>query len=250
MASRVLLRQRIAPVATGAALIGMALYPQRPLHAEAPDSTDDRKPIYDDVEDLPPPSTPTLPSSRSRSPASEEISRKPRGPTPTDRLAVQIGKSRLFLYAHVVAAENKLNSIMDSALNLETSFTSTIASLAPSQQSGEKLMPGAIYVLVAAMTGSIISRNRNIALRAAVPFAVGIGAGWAVLPVTMRNVANLAWEYERRFPVIADSHIRTREGVEKAWRMARVHSKQAVAIVDEKIAEGREKVEDWVKKGK
>lgn len=163
---------------------------------------------------------------------------------------MQIGKSRLFLYAHVVAAENKLNSMMDSALNLESSFTSTIASLAPSQQSGEKLMPGSIYVLVAAMTGSIISRNRNIVLRAAVPFAVGIGAGWAVLPVTMRNVANLAWEYERRFPVIADTHIRTRESVENAWRMARVHSKQAISIVDGKVAEGREKVEDWVKKGK
>lgn len=34
--------KRIAPVATGAALIGMALYPQRPLHAEAPDSPDVR----------------------------------------------------------------------------------------------------------------------------------------------------------------------------------------------------------------
>lgn len=210
----------------------------------------DRKPIYDDFEELPPQSTSTLPSSRSRSPALEQISTKPSRPTPTDRLAVQIGKSRLFLHAHVVAAENKLNSMMDSALHLESSFTSTIASLAPSQQSGEKLMPGAIYVLVAAMTGSIISRNRNIVLRAAVPFAVGIGAGWAVLPVTMRNISNLAWEYERRFPVIADSHIRTRESVEQAWRMARVHSQQAVSMVDEKITEGREKVEEWVKKGK
>ncbi|EDN96369.1 hypothetical protein SS1G_01295 [Sclerotinia sclerotiorum 1980 UF-70] len=225
----------------------MALYPQRPLHAEAPDG---RKPIYDDSEDLPPQSTPTIPPTKSTNPASEETLRKRTGPTPTDRLAVQIGKSRLFLYAHVVAAENKLNSMMDSVLHLENSFTSTIASLAPSQQSGEKLMPGSIYVLVAAMSGSIISRNRNIVLRAAVPFAVGIGAGWAVLPVTMRNIANLAWEYEKRFPVIADSHIRTRESVENAWRMARVHSKQAVAIVDGKITEGREKVEDWVKKGK
>ncbi|CAD6447094.1 e695b629-9f64-473b-af41-293cdb16e945 [Sclerotinia trifoliorum] len=247
MASRVLLRQRIAPVATGAALVGMALYPQRPLHAEAPDS---RKPIYDDSEDLPPQSTPTIPSTKSTNPASKETLRKRTGPTPTDRLAVQIGKSRLFLYAHVVAAENKLNSMMDSVLHLENSFTSTIASLAPSQQSGEKLMPGSIYVLVAAMSGSIISRNRNIVLRAAVPFAVGIGAGWAVLPVTMRNIANLAWEYEKKFPVIADSHIRTRESVENVWRMARVHSKQAVAIVDGKVTEGREKVEDWVKKGK
>ncbi|KAM3066340.1 hypothetical protein ACMFMG_003152 [Clarireedia jacksonii] len=139
---------------------------------------------------------------------------------------------------------------MDSALNLESSFTSTIASLAPPPESGEKLMPGSIYVLVSAMTGSIISRNRNIVLRAAVPALVGIGAGWVVLPVTMRNVADLTWQYEKRFPAIADGHIRTRESVQRAWHMARVHSKQAYNIVDGKISEGREKVEEWVRKGK
>lgn len=139
---------------------------------------------------------------------------------------------------------------MDSALHLEDSFTSTVASLAPSPQSGEKLMPGTLYVLVAAMTGSIVSRNRNIVLRGAIPLAVGIGAGWVVLPVTMRNVSDLLWKYEQRFPAIADGHIRTREGVEKAWRMARIHTKQAVDIVDDKISGGRAVVEDWVKKGK
>lgn len=111
-------------------------------------------------------------------------------------------------------------------------------------------MPGSIYVLVAAMTGSILSRNRNIVLRAAVPAIVGIGAGWVVLPVTMRNVADLAWQYEKRFPAIADGHIRTRESVQRAWHMARIHSKQAYNIVDEKVSEGREKVEAWVRKGK
>jgi organizing structure protein 2 len=139
---------------------------------------------------------------------------------------------------------------MDSALNLEESFTSTIASLAPPPQSGEKLMPGSLYVLVAAMTGSIVSRNRNIALRATLPLFVGIGAGWIVLPNTMRNVSDLLWKYEQRFPVIADGHIRTREGIEKAWRMARIHTQQAVHVVDEKVSSGREAVEAWVKKGK
>lgn len=139
---------------------------------------------------------------------------------------------------------------MDSALGLEQSFTSTIASLAPSPQSGEKLLPGALYVLVGAMAGSIVSRNRNIMLRAAVPLAVGIGAGWVVLPVTMRNISDLVWKYEQRFPVIADGHIRTREGIEKAWRMARIHSQQAVEIVDDKVSTGREAVEGWVKQGK
>ena len=158
--------------------------------------------------------------------------------------------ARVFLYAHVAAAENKVNEVMDSALHLESSFTSTIASLAPSPQSGEKLMPGSLYLLVAAMAGSILSRNRNIMLRASIPLAVGVGAGCVVLPVTMRNVSDLLWKYEQRFPALADGHIRTREGIEKAWTMARVHTQQAVNIVDDKVSSSREAVEGWVRKGK
>jgi organizing structure protein 2 len=139
---------------------------------------------------------------------------------------------------------------MDSAFDLESSFVSTVASLAPPPQSGEKLMPGSLYVLVAAMTGSIVTRNRNIVLRAALPLAVGIGAGWVVLPITMRNISDLLWKYEERFPAIADGHIRTREGIEKAWSMAKLHSQLAVNAVDEKVTSGREAVEGWVKKGK
>ncbi|KUJ18554.1 mitochondrial protein-like protein [Mollisia scopiformis] len=242
MAARMFLRQRAAPVATGALIAGIALFPKTSLQAEAPDS---RKPIYDDFESTPTPPTPTLPSSEpTRTPT------KSTSPTPTDRLAVQIGKTRLFLQAHVAAAEEKVNQFMDSALHLEESFTSTIASLAPSPQSGEKLMPGSLYVLVAAMTGSIVSRNRNIFLRATVPVAVGIGAGWVVLPVTMRNVSDLIWKYEQRFPAVADGHVRAREGVERAWRMARIHTQQVVNVVDEKVGAARGGVEDWVKKGK
>jgi len=246
MASRFVLRPRIASAAAGAVVVGMALFPRTTLHAESPDAPEPRKPIYDDYEAITPRTTAPTPPSLRASPAPTKSS----SPTPTDRLAAQIGRGRIFLYAHIAAAENKVNEIMDSALHLEDSFTSTIASLAPPPESGEKLMPGSLYVLVAAMAGSIVSRNRNIVLRAAIPLAVGIGAGWAVLPITMRNVSGLLWEYEKRFPAIADGHIRTREGVEKAWRMARIHSLQAASIVDEKISSGRETVEAWVKKGK
>lgn len=139
---------------------------------------------------------------------------------------------------------------MDSALHLESSFTSTVASLAPSPQSGERLMPGSLYVLVAAMTGSIVSRNRNILLRATVPLVVGIGAGWVVLPVTMRNVADLVWKYEQRFPAVADRHIKTRDRAEQIWATARAHTRMTVDMVGDKVSSGRETVEDWVKKGK
>ena len=67
---------------------------------------------------------------------------------------------------------------MSSVLKHEQSFTSTVASLAPPKESGERLFPGGIYVLVATMAGSIVSRNRNILIRATFPAAVGVGTAW------------------------------------------------------------------------
>ena len=139
---------------------------------------------------------------------------------------------------------------MDSILHLETSFTSTIASLAPPPESREQLIPGGIYVLVAAMAGSIISRNRNILLRASVPVAVGIGAGWVVLPVTMRNVGDLLWRYERRVPVVAENHMRIRGAAEEGWRQTKVHGMAVARWSEERIRDGREVVEGWVRKGR
>lgn len=139
---------------------------------------------------------------------------------------------------------------MTSALNLENSFTSTIANLAPSPQSGERLMPGSIYVLVAAMTGSIVARNRNILFRASLPVAVGVGAGWIVLPVTMRNVSELLWTYEKKFPAVAELHLRTRSSLSKAWEVTKSQTKEVAHKVDEKVGESREAVEGWVRKGK
>lgn len=176
--------------------------------------------------------------------------KKPRGPSPTDRIAVQIGKVRMSLYRFAVCAENKVNSTMDSAFNLEQSFTSTIASLAPPRESGERLMPGTIYVLVAAMAGSIITRNRNILLRSTVPLAFGIGAGWTVLPVTMRNISDMSWKYEKRFPAVAETHVNIREGLRKGVSFAKVHSQIGVQYVDDKVTDARETVEGWVKQGK
>lgn len=175
---------------------------------------------------------------------------KAQSPTPTDRLALQIGKARLFLYRYAVCAEDQVNQTMDSAFHLEQSFTNTIASLAPSPESGERLMPGAIYVLVAAMAGSIITRNRNVLLRVSVPLALGIGAGWVVLPVTMKNISDLVWKYEQRFPAVAESHAKLDESLQHGLSTVRLHAQMGVRYVDDKVTEAREVVEGWVKQGK
>lgn len=111
-------------------------------------------------------------------------------------------------------------------------------------------MPGALYVLVAAMSGSIVTRNRNILLRATVPFAVGVGAAWVVLPVTTRNVADLVWKYEERVPLIAENHLRVRGAAVQGWREIKDRGNRVKEWSDERVREGREAVEEWVRKGR
>ncbi|KAK3951786.1 apolipo protein O-domain-containing protein [Pseudoneurospora amorphoporcata] len=268
--------------ATAAALVGSFALVPTVAFAEASESrASARKPIYDDDLDAVP-STPSFTTAETtkdvsspaaaalNAPVTTQSSTKasgqktftdslidvlastntPRGPTPTDRLAAQIRRARLFLYDQACVAEDAVNNGMARAFDLEHSFTSTVAGLAPPRESGERLMPGLIYVLVSGMAGSIVARNRGIVLRGATPLALGLGAAWAVLPVTMNNVSALVWKYEQKFPAVANAHIRTREGIEKGIHMAKVHAEIAQHKVDEAVTGVRETVEGWVRKGK
>ena len=100
------------------------------------------------------------------------------------------------------------------------------------------------------MAGSIVSRNRNILLRASVPFAVGLGTAWVVLPVTTRNVADLVWTFEEKAPLIATNHMRIRGAVEEGWRQAKIRGEITKSWSDERVKECREALEGWVRKGK
>jgi organizing structure protein 2 len=203
-----------------------------------------RKPIYDDMPlDT---TSPTLsePSKPSTSP--EETYR----PTPTDRLAVQIGHARMALYRQAVRGEQAVDNALTKTLHLEHSFTSTIRSLAPPKESGEKIMPGGLYVLVATMAGSIVTRNRNILLRASVPAVVGIAAANFVLPITSKNVGDLIWTYEKKYPVLADAHLRTRERIAHFIETGKAHAGMTAGMVEGKLADTRESLEGWVKKGR
>lgn len=203
-------------------------------------------------ESSPASSTTTLAPEAPASPSLREVAvqRYAHGPTPTDRLAAHIREARLFLYRHATNAEDAVNRTMDRAFGLEKSFTDTVASLAPPAESGEKLMPGSVYVLVAAMAGSIVTRRSNILLRATVPAAFGVAMGWTVLPVTMNNVSALAWKYEQRYPVVAQGHIQAKETLRQGVSFAKVHTQLGRDIVNEKVKGVRETVEEWVRQGK
>nr|POF15296.1 micos subunit mic26 [Quercus suber] len=213
-----------------------------------------RKPIYDaptnpSVREIAA-TTPIPASGITTRPQEDTKPSTPRKPTPADRLAKQIKAGRLFLHGYAVSMEDAVNGGMDRFMSAEHSFTSTIASLAPPKESNEKLLPGSIYVLVAAMAGSIISRNRNILIRFVTPIVTGVTTANYVVPRTTENVGNLIWEFEKKYPVVRDNHLRASEGVRHFVQTGIAHSQMGLAMAEEKVTGVREAVEDWVKKGR
>ncbi|KAF2211179.1 hypothetical protein CERZMDRAFT_91045 [Cercospora zeae-maydis SCOH1-5] len=254
-----LLRQHLLPL--GGLVAGLAVLPKRSAFAEEPaaDPVQEiqrrKKSIYDYDEPSPREiahTTPPPASGITTKPQTEqhEQSTTPRRPTPTDKLAAQIRNGRLALHDYAVRAEDAVNNGMTRFMDAEHSFTSTIASLAPPKESNEKLLPGGIYVLVAAMAGSIVSRNRNFLLRFATPIVTGVVTANYVVPRTTENVGNLVWHYEKKFPVIADNHIRARDGIRHFIDTGKAHSQMGLAMAEEKVQGVRESVQDWVKKGR
>ncbi|KAM5432805.1 hypothetical protein MferCBS31731_007331 [Microsporum ferrugineum] len=252
-----ILQRRLA--ATGAAVaMGVAINPIQTAYAEAPPHSSylSKKPMYDADEEesssirrkieksalQPVTSQPDTPS-----PQATIV--KPSAPTPTDQLAEQIRHVRLFLYRHSLVAENSFNDTVARVLHAESQFTSTIASLAPPRESGERLLPGGIYVLVSAMAGSIVSRNRGILLRTASPIAVGTVAAWSLLPITMRNVSDLVWEYEKKVPALAENHLYLQYVAEHSVQQAIRVSGDARVWMESKIGQGREAIEKLISKG-
>lgn len=154
------------------------------------------------------------------------------------------------LYQQAVRSERAVDNALTSTLRLEHSFTSTLRSLAPPKESSERVFPGALYVLVASMAGSIVTRNRNVLLRASVPAAVGITAAYAVLPVTMGNVGNLVWEYEERYPAVAHTHVLVKERISRFIDTGKAHAGMTVGLVQDKVSDVRDNMEGWVRKGR
>ncbi|KAL3474574.1 apolipo protein O-domain-containing protein [Aspergillus californicus] len=236
--------QRLAvPLLAGA----VAFYPREAL-AEEP-----RKSIYDEFPEPSPsfvPAAPATPTTTSEPITSAlTTTNSPSSPTPTDILTAQVRQARLFLYNQSRAAEVSFNGVLSRALHIENAFTNTIASLAPSPESGEKILPGGVYVVVAAMAGSIVARNRGRFLRGTTPLAFGTIAAWSLLPVTMRNISDLVWEYEKRVPAVADQHIRLRDKAEYIWTTGMAHSAMTRAMMEEKIGDARKRLEEVVSKG-
>ncbi|KAI5778582.1 apolipo protein O-domain-containing protein [Geopyxis carbonaria] len=214
-------------------LAGTLALTASPVYAEEKPSVHDpseKKPIYTSPPPLlsPPPYVPTM-------------------PTPTDRLAEHIGVARRFINVHYRLLTRELDSTYSTYLEYEQRVASTIARLQPSGP--ETVFPGAIYVAITAMAGGIVLRRRMLPIRLLGTAAVGLGAAKALLPETTGNVGALIWDWEQRWPQVAEKHSEADKTVRETWRSARESVRSVEKMVGDAVARERQRLEALVKKG-
>jgi MICOS complex subunit MIC26 len=100
------------------------------------------------------------------------------------------------------------------------------------------------------MGASVLTRNRNILLRATLPLAMGVGAAKYVLPETSKNVGQLVWRWEQKWPAVAETHAKTQERLSRFVETGIEHSRMSGQMVAQKVTGVREGLEAWVRKGR
>ena len=102
----------------------------------------------------------------------------------------------------------------------------------------ESLTPSLLYVGVAALTGSVLARSRGLPTRILLPPTLTLIAFSHFLPNTASNVGSYVTDLERRYVPRAAEIQET----------AIAHSKMTWEMAKEKAADGKETVEEGVRK--
>jgi len=66
----------------------------------------------------------------------------------------------------------------------------------------------------------------------------------------MRNTGDLIWEYEKKVPAIADTHMNIAGAAREAYKQIRERSQGTVEWADQSAVNARKKVEHFVGEGR
>lgn len=106
---------------------------------------------------------------------------------------------RLRVSGTIEKATQKIDEKTSAYYRHERRLTSTIASLHSDPR--ERLLPGFTYIIVAAMSGSVLTRNKPLLHRFVAPLVLGSVCFSYVLPSTFQNTASLLHSIEsEHFP--------------------------------------------------
>ncbi|KAK9360860.1 apolipo protein O-domain-containing protein [Lipomyces starkeyi] len=180
----------------------------------------EKKSIYEDVKAAVPKSAPPI-VIKQPPPVLESYVRSARE---------SLSRATQFVLVHLDVA-------MERYLSAESTVTTTVSELKSEE---EPLLPGAIYVLVATLTGSIVARKRNVIVRGLlVPGAFGVAAFAYFLPITYTNVGNLIWKFEVMAPNVANAHMKVKNSITNFAESVDKLRKDSRAKVEEAVRNSR-----------
>lgn len=107
----------------------------------------------------------------------------------------------------VASAYNSLQGFLNNKYvqynEKERQVTSTVSGL---HNKTEDLLPNGIYILIAALSGNIMARQRGIVSKATFPVILGVASFKYFLPQTFSNTTGFIWSLEEKYiPEVAHS---------------------------------------------
>ncbi|ODV85681.1 hypothetical protein CANARDRAFT_7059 [[Candida] arabinofermentans NRRL YB-2248] len=154
---------------------------------------DSKRNFYEDVTSKP--AVPGVPSKTLEELELEKLQKTDLKNSTTDLLAENIKVARLQLIEYLNLAKSKYIEQSDSYYKTERQVTDTLSSL---HDKREELFPNSLYILTGFMSGMVISRRRNILMKATAPIACGLLAFKIFLPSTFSNTFDFLKKLEKK----------------------------------------------------
>jgi len=152
-------------------------------------------------------------------------------------------------YANETVEEGKnyVNSWIHKYEELENDVTSTINNTI---DKNEEVFPNILYVGVAALAGTIIARNRNVAIRFLTSATMAAGASYYLLPRTTNNVCHQLEKIESKYPPIQSAHQTVNQTVNDMCQQVDGALSQLRGIVDDNTGKIRQQIQENTEKVK
>ncbi|GMK55260.1 hypothetical protein CspeluHIS016_0203160 [Cutaneotrichosporon spelunceum] len=133
-------------------------------------------------------------------------------------LSAHIATAREATADAVGSVRSVLQKGVSSWIDVERKVEREVKSILPKD---EKLTPGIIYVLVAGLTGSVLTRTRSFPVRFLAPPALALAALPYFLPKTAHNLrAYLSGLEDKHAPEFAAKHDALNHNLEAHWELA------------------------------
>lgn len=105
----------------------------------------------------------------------------------------------------ITAAQDYLDEGKGKVYQAERKVTGTVSAL---HDRREDLLPNSIFIVIAALSGNIMARQRGIVAKATLPVVMGLASFKYFLPETFENTRGLLWKMEQKaLPELAGTQV-------------------------------------------